>query len=173
MRKKLTSTLSTFSAITGSPATTLPGSSEPRLANPTLGAISRVVVSSQTVYRASPCSGRSASGRLRQSARALLKVTQTQLFRFGASSRAPSTLPLSCRPDARCARNLVRLQRDGKRQHRSRRHPVAPPRRRGARLPASASAASWARSGFAVAPVAIRGWRRGRGLRCTAVITPG
>ena len=44
MRKKLTSMLSTFSAITGSPATTFPGSSEPRLAKPMLGAISRVVM---------------------------------------------------------------------------------------------------------------------------------
>ena len=58
MRKKLTSTLLAFSAITGSPATTLPGSSEPRLANPTLGAISRVVrvfsngLSSVALFRA-------------------------------------------------------------------------------------------------------------------------
>ncbi|EFZ54711.1 hypothetical protein SS53G_0575 [Shigella sonnei 53G] len=39
-----------MSAITGSPSTTLPGSSEPRLAKPTLGWMSRVVIVFRNLY---------------------------------------------------------------------------------------------------------------------------
>ncbi len=95
MRKKLTSTLSTFSAITGSPATTLPGSSEPRLANPTLGAISRVVrvFLKRFVERRLVQGGQRRVDRDNQLA-LWLKVTQTQLFQIRRQLPAPSTLPL-------------------------------------------------------------------------------
>ena len=94
-RKKLTSTCGTLSAITGSPSMTLPGKSEPRLAKPTLGAISRVVsVFSTLVPKVALLSASSAGSTVTIRSRFGSRCRRRSSFRFGASSQAPSTLPL-------------------------------------------------------------------------------